>query len=308
MKVQVEQVARAGPVSFAVCRFRGRAFTSVLHLHPEFEVTAILAGRGRMLVGDRDRRFGPGEVVLHGSGLPHAYQSSRPGRSAAVWLQFHPGVFGDWSASAPEFAAIRDLLRRAGLGLRFSRATAARAARLLRDLHGQAGARRFARLLELLELLAADRRAQPLASAGFALPEEPWSPRARALRTWIEEHWREPVSLAAAGRRLGMHPQSVARYCRRAFGRSLLELVRGRRLAEAAGRIAATDEPVTTVAYACGFNNLANFNRQFRRAYGRAPGEYRTFLRRAPLPAAKGPARPLRGGAFRVRGGTVTPG
>jgi AraC-like DNA-binding protein/mannose-6-phosphate isomerase-like protein (cupin superfamily) len=312
MKVQVEQVAARGATSFAVCRFRGHAFTSVLHLHPEIEVTAILAGRGRLLNGDREGRFRAGDVLLHGPGLPHAYQSWRPGPSAALWLQFPPRVLGEWVAAAPEFAAIRDLLRRATRGLRFSPAAARRAVRLLRTMHGLAGARRHARLIELLELLAADRRARPLASAGFALPEVPLSGRARELHRWVEEHWREPVSLAAAGRRLGLHPQSVARYCRRVCGQSLIALVRGRRLAAAAGRLAATDEPVTTVAYACGFNNLANFNRQFRRAYGLAPGEYRTRLMRLPAPAARtgrgGSARRTAGGAFRVRGGTVTPG
>ncbi len=312
MKVQVEQVARGGPTSFSVFRFRGHAFTSVLHLHPEIELTAILAGRGRLLNGDRERRFRAGDVLLHGPGLPHAYQSWRPGPSAALWLQFHPRVLGEWSATAPEFAAIRDLPRRATRGLPLSPATARRAVRALRGMHGLSGARRYARLLELLELLAADRRARPLASPGFSLPEAPLSGRARELHRWVEEHWREPVSLAAAGRRLGLHPQSVARYCRRVCGQSLIALVRGRRLAAAAGRLAATDEAVTTVAYGCGFNNLANFNRQFRRAYGLAPGAYRTRLLRLPAPAARpeGGGRGWRpsNGAFRVRGGTVTPG
>jgi AraC-like DNA-binding protein len=35
------------------------------------------------------------------------------------------------------------------------------------------------------------------------------------------------------------------------------------------------DENVVEIAYKCGFNNLANFNRQFRKIKNMTPSEYR---------------------------------
>ena len=42
--------------------------------------------------------------------------------------------------------------------------------------------------------------------------------------------------------------------------------------------LADSDENVVNIAYECGFNNLANFNRQFKRLKGMSPSEYRRTL------------------------------
>ena len=47
---------------------------------------------------------------------------------------------------------------------------------------------------------------------------------------------------------------------------------------------AATDKAVTQIAFGCGFENLANFNRQFRRRRQVSPRQVRTRLESARLP------------------------
>ena len=40
------------------------------------------------------------------------------------------------------------------------------------------------------------------------------------------------------------------------------------------------DKPITQICFETGFNNLSNFNRQFRSFYGVTPSEYRRHARR----------------------------
>jgi AraC-like DNA-binding protein len=50
-------------------------------------------------------------------------------------------------------------------------------------------------------------------------------------------------------------------------------------------RLAETDLPVSMIAYEVGLSNLANFNRQFRRARQMTPSAYRrSFKNRARMP------------------------
>jgi len=56
------------------------------------------------------------------------------------------------------------------------------------------------------------------------------------------------------------------------------------RLRRAAVRLRCSSDPIATVALDCGFDDLSTFNRQFRRAMGMTPGNYRTRrASRAPL-------------------------
>ncbi len=57
------------------------------------------------------------------------------------------------------------------------------------------------------------------------------------------------------------------------------------RLRRAAVRLLESTEPVSTVAYECGFADLSTFNRQFRRAMGVSPGQFR--LTTGPVQAAR---------------------
>jgi transcriptional regulator GlxA family with amidase domain len=55
------------------------------------------------------------------------------------------------------------------------------------------------------------------------------------------------------------------------------------RVAAASRSLVDTDRAIADIAHECGFTNLANFNRQFRRSRGMTPREYRRAFE-APVP------------------------
>jgi AraC-like DNA-binding protein len=66
-----------------------------------------------------------------------------------------------------------------------------------------------------------------------------------------------------------------SRYFRRSAGQSFSDTVHKLRLAHACQLLENTDEPISTICHRTGYQNLSNFNRQFRREYGITPGQYR---------------------------------
>ncbi len=84
-----------------------------------------------------------------------------------------------------------------------------------------------------------------------------------------------PEPIAYWQRRSGRSPEHLARSCRRFYGITFSELINRARIERAQFLLRTTDEKVTTIAYDCGFENLAHFYRVFARLTGHTPGIWR---------------------------------
>lgn len=276
MRALFEAVPKSAGVSFGVFRFSGRAFKAPYHYHPEIEITLVLSGRGDLVVGDFLGHFQPGDMIIQGANLPHSYRSRPAGTAASCYAQFRHDAFGAGFWDRSEFRRIRGLLRRAEYGLRLSPKTARDLGPQLEALFDARGVERVTGLLELLDAAARDSAAQPLASAGHTLARPSrTSAKIERILTAIDLSWSEPLRLGDLARAVKMHPQSLSRFCRRQLRRSFREILGEKRLGEAARRLLESDDGVAETAFACGFNNLSNFNRLFRRTYGLSPTNYR---------------------------------
>jgi methylphosphotriester-DNA--protein-cysteine methyltransferase len=70
-------------------------------------------------------------------------------------------------------------------------------------------------------------------------------------------------------------------------GVTFTKYVQSLRVKEAKRLLAETDNSITAVCFACGFNNLTHFNRVFRGAEGCSPRQYRSANRKSPITSPK---------------------
>lgn len=279
MLATLEKVSLRPGESFACKEFRTARFYSPFHFHPECELTLIEASHGLRYVGDSIEDFAAGDLVLLGPDLPH-YWSNPPawgGEARSIVIQFLADLLGPGWLAAPELTAVRRLMQRARRGVRFSGRPAAVAAERMRRMSTLAPLPRLLLLLETLHGLARAPGTRLLASAGYApgFKREDQGRLARVL-DYVETSAAEGVEQREAARRAGLSPAAFSRYFRRKLGHTFEAFVNEVRI----GRICralvdAPEQSVAEIAYAAGYNNLANFNRQFRRRTGLAPVEYR---------------------------------
>lgn len=266
---------------YALRQFRTSHWGFNWHHHPEVELTLILAGSGVRYVGDHIEAFAPGDCVLIGPDLPHSWTSlPTPGRQHhSLVLQFPPDL---GLATMPEGLALRQLVERAARGLALQ-GTFARA--IATAMNAIAECRepldRLGRLLSLLSRLAeADERSlRPLATA--ALAARPRDGRLASVLAQVHERATSGLSQRHAAATVGLSPAAFSRFFHRATGKAFIAHLNEVRVGLACRALAEGDEPVTGVAFAAGFRNLANFNRRFRAVTGLTPSAYRELARGA---------------------------
>jgi AraC-like DNA-binding protein len=264
--------------SFLAFRRVESAFPFDWHFHPEGELTWIEAGEGTRYVGDTVEPYQPGDLVLLGGNLPHTWSSERPARRKgahrAVVVQFPVTLFE--GAAGPEFAAVRDLLSRASRGLHFpAGVTSPETWSELASLRGLAA---WCALARLLDRLARVEGARPIASPGYLPAPRHGSRRRfeRALAFVAQQAEAGPVYLRDAARVVHLTPAAFSRFFQRFAGETFVRHVNGLRVAKASRLLVETDQSVATIAFACGFGNLANFNRRFRALKGVTPLAWRS--------------------------------
>jgi len=276
-RAEFEKITPTPSASFTCRRVVGQHFEAPYHFHPEIELTWIVKSAGHRFVGDSVEPFTSGDLVLIGSNIPHVWLNS-PGcrRAETVVIQFLPDFLGTGFFAVPEMRAGQRLIERAARALTFSSATRKKVSALMQSVEETNGLRRLMLLLEILSLLAGDRGARLLCSPLYAPQTDPHSgSRINAVYRHLTANFRETIFQADVARSVGLSPAAFSRFFRQATGRGFTETLNDIRLGHACELLRETNQTVAEISYACGFENLANFNRQFRRRHGLAPREWR---------------------------------
>ncbi|CAH0533688.1 HTH-type transcriptional activator RhaR [Vibrio stylophorae] len=260
------------------------------HYHQEYELVLYYdprcAYRGKLFVGDHIMDMGGSQLILLGPGVPHMVTASTDlYRSDVVHqkiLWFSPRWLEQCGRVIPELRTVEQMLKRSNRGLCFGAQTIERVASLLENFANVSPARQFAHFIQLLLLLTEDKEAKPLSvrSHEYRLQDEPDAVVARVeqARRYIAKNYQNPIQLKELAKALHMSESSVYRLFERHFEESFVEHLRLYRLGKACELLATTNRAIALIAEDVGFNNLSNFNRQFKEVKKMTPSHFRKLL------------------------------
>lgn len=262
-------------------RFEQERLLPRVHVHSALELILIVRGHGTRIVGDSIEPYGPGDLVLVGSGLPHGYTSMADSETTeAVVIHFVRDFLGPRFFDLPPFADIPEMLDRSARGLRFPRVPAD-----LNALDEFAPAERTLSLVGILVDLSRQKSTALASGQGAIQVSTPSATRLEDMVEIVNQRYAEPISAKDVAAAAFMHPSAASRLFARLTGTSITRYLNMVRIDAACRLLRDTDLAIAVIAGECGFGNLSNFNRVFRELKLSTPREYRARLRSG-LPAA----------------------
>jgi AraC-like DNA-binding protein len=239
------------------------------YFHDEVAVHQHLYA-GTILIGKKVFRFLPGDLTISPPGVVTVYDLPKGGAHWCIHFEAVAPIAGDLGFRMPlhlspgsrrgyfedRFRAISETLRprdgrRAGIKL--------------------AAANAGAQLQQLLLLMAQ----QPFDDEKKGRANRRSDQVLEAIRLKLELEFQQPLDVATIAAASGLSRNFFAARFRERFGMTVDGYLLHLRMEMAKNLLLSTSRPIKEIAYDCGIPDSNYFNKQFRRATGTSPSQYR---------------------------------
>ncbi len=102
---------------------------------------------------------------------------------------------------------------------------------------------------------------------------------AHRVRSYLDEHHCEAITLRMAADKLHVSEYYLAHVFKQEFGVPPMQYVMKRRIGEAQGMLMNTTIPIAEIADTLGFSSICHFNAMFKKYTGTPPGRFRQSFR-----------------------------
>jgi AraC-like DNA-binding protein len=257
-------------------------FLKTWHYHPELELVYIKKSTGTRFLGDSIKKFQEGDLVLIGENLPHMWQNDpiyfeedSNLCAEALVIHFNKDFAGKDFFKLPELKAIRELIEVAKRGILFTGNIKYCIVGILENMLKSSDFDRFIQLIQLLKLLSNETSFEILSSPGFVdsfKSEE--NRRLDKIYDYIINNFREEITLEKVAYLADMNISSFCRYFKKTTSKTFSKYLNEVRVGFACRLLMEKKYNISETCYACGFNNISNFNRQFKNIVKMSPSEY----------------------------------
>jgi len=252
-------------------------FYPYMHRHEEYQLMWIVEGSGQLLVDDNLHDFRRGDVFLLGSNQAHVFKNDRSDglvRSVSVFFNVKGALAN--LLNMPELHVLLDFVGESRRGFRVPEASLPQIRKRIETLKQSDPIDQlidFFRLLKVLNRVSG--KLKPLSGVSSNTYDMSAGLRISNLCRYIEERFKDGISLCEAADKANLTPQAFCRYFKKRTGKTFVSYLNEVRVREACRMLGKErHECISIVAFNSGFNSITNFNRVFRSVTGLTPKEY----------------------------------
>ncbi len=286
MKVIEQRLPKDFDKSFIVFREVGKFFPCPWHFHPEYEIVLVTKSHGRRMVGDHIGYFEEGDIVIMGPYLPHVWVNDAiyiAGQAdylaEAIVVQFERNFVGNKFFELPELEEFRNVLNLSERGIVLRGKAKKRVAEIMKSMPSMNGLQRFSALFSIFDVLTNNTDFDLLTNPGFVQNFQfNSSDRFKKISEYIMMNFYEEIQLRDMATVANMSVTAFCNFFKAQYRMTFVEYLNNIRVGHACKLLAKKENNIFEIAYRCGYQNIANFNRQFKKLKKMTPREYRNTL------------------------------
>ena len=258
-----------------------KEFTYPIHNHSVYELNFVENAKGvRRIVGDSQEVIGDYDLCLITSpDLEHVWEQNECHSDdiREITVQFDFSMSDETLFGRNPYASITRMMQEAKKGLSFPLQAIMKVYGMLDTLSSvKDGFYAVQQFLTILYELSRCENARTLASSSYAkVTVEDDSRRILKVKNFISKNYMDELRLPELASLAGMSSSAFSRFFKLHTGRNISEYIIDLRLGYAARMLVDTAKSISEIGFDCGFNNLSNFNRIFKKKKGCSPSEFR---------------------------------
>lgn len=264
---------------FTLFSRKKKKFDFPLHYHEEFELNLILnAGGAKRIVGDHIEIIDNLELVLVGPNLCHAWfdYENTSEDITEITIQFHKDLFDDSLLRKNQLSFIRNMFDQSKKGILFSGETIDRLKSRIMFLNKKQGFDSVLELISILHDLSTSRNFKTLSDSSFNNEQFNYnSRRIEKAFEYMNTHYGKQITLSEVAKVANMPETSFSRFMKKRTGNTFIDSLNEIRIGHSSRMLIDTTHTIAEIAYKCGFNNISNFNRTFKKKKDCTPKDFR---------------------------------
>ena len=253
------------------------------HYHPQYEIMLIEKSLGTRYVGDSISTFGNGDITFMGSNIPHLFRShpeyfdvKSKKRAKATVLYFSNEFINSDFFGLKETLAISELMQLSKRGLLILGQSKIEVTHRIHKIAKGSGMQRLIDFISLLHFIASKGEYKVLSSLGFTqtIDKNDLS-RLNRIFDYLLKNFQNNITLDKVSQVANMCPTSFCKYFKERTNKTLITFLNEIRIGYACKLLIENENMnISQICYECGYNNLTNFNIQFKKLKNMNPLAY----------------------------------
>ena len=257
-------------------------FYDIFHQHQEIQLTLIEESTGTLFLDDYVGEFRPGNIFIIGANVPHVFKNDKlyydidnHEHARSISIYFKEDLLGKDFFQMPEAWKIRDFIGKTKRCLKFVPSTYPKLFPLVQSLIQSKDTDRIINFFLILKMLSEEEFSYLTHQNLNRSVDDTEGKRLNNIFQFTMNEFAREISIEEVAEIANLTRTSFCRYFKKRTRKTYIDFLLQVRISHACNLLLKHDLTIAEISELCGFNNISNFNRQFKKIKALSPTEFR---------------------------------